>query len=118
MTSATSFSDQGSKSVSVSDHRWLLDGTRNVVVSEAELVGERLNQVWRGLNGVVDHGVTSWSGHTLFGSNRNQVELVDVLVSDGLVYASSWKWVLEAAWVSSKESGVDSLACVDVHQGG
>jgi len=118
VASSTSFTDKGSESVSVSDNRWLLDGTRNVVVGEAELVCQRLNQVRRGTDGVVNNSVPSWSSHTLLGGHRNQIELVDVHVSDGRVNHSSWKWVLEAAWVSSKESGVDSLACVDVHESG
>ena len=118
VATTTSFSDEGSKSVSVSDDRWLLDGTAHIVVGEAEFVCEGFDHVRRSANSVIDHGVTSWSRHALFGGHRNQVELVDVLVSDGRVYDSSWKWVLEAAWVSSKESGVDSLACVDVHESG
>lgn len=115
VATTTSFSDKGSKSVSISHDRWLLDGTAHIVVGEAKLVSEGFDQVRRRADGVIDNSVTSWSSHTLFGSHRNQIELVDVFVSDGRVNDGSWKWVLEAAWVSSEESCVHSLTGVDVH---
>ena len=118
VASATSFSDKSSKSMRVSDGRGLLDGSTDVVVGEAELVGQGLNQVRRGADGVIDDGVPSWSRHALLGSHRDEIELVDVLVSDGRVNDCSWKWVLVAAWISSEEPGVDSLAGVDVHERG
>ena len=116
VASSTSFSYQSSESVSISYNGRLLDGSTDIVVSEAEFVSERFDQVRRCLDCVIDNSVPSWCGHTLLGSHRNQIELVDVFVSDGRVNNGSWKWVLEAAWVSSKESSVDPLACVDVHE--
>ena len=70
----------------------------------------------RSPNGVVDNGVPSRSGHSLFSGNRNQVELVGILVSDGRVYNGSWEWVLESTRRSCKESGVHPLTGVHVKQ--
>lgn len=70
----------------------------------------------RGSDGVVDNGVSSWGAHTLLGSNRHKIELVDVLVCDGCVDDGTWERVLVATDISSEQSGVDPLARVDVHQ--
>jgi len=116
VASATSFSNQRSKSVGVSDHGRLLDGTTHVVVSVAQLVGEGLDLVRRSGDAVIDHGVPGGSGHALAGSNRHKVELVDVLVNDCGVDDGTWHWVLEASWLASEDPGVDPLGGVDVHQ--
>lgn len=102
--------------MSVPNTGGLLDGTTDVVVCEAQLVGELLDDVRRSLDIIVDDGVASGRRHSLFGGNGYEVELVSVLVGDGGIDHSTWHWVLEPSGVTSKESGVNSLACVDVHQ--
>lgn len=72
--------------------------------------------MWGSSNVVVDDSVPSWSSHALTSSNRDKVEFVNVLVSDCAVNDCSWQWVLEASWSTSEDSGVYSLASVDVHQ--
>jgi len=67
-------------------------------------------------DGVVDDSVAGWSRHALSSSHRDEIELVDVLVCDRSVHNGSRERVLEAANISSEESGVDSLAGVDVDQ--
>ena len=116
VSATSSLSDKRSESVSVSDDGRFFDGSAHVVVGEAQLVGERFEQVRRGSDGVVDNGVPSWGGHALSSSHRNQVELVGVFISDSRVYNGSWQWVLEPANISSEESGVDSLAGVDIEE--
>ena len=116
VTTPSSFSDKRGKSVSVSDNRRFFDGSAHIVVGKAQLVGERFEPVRRRSNGVVDNGIPSWSGHTLFSCHRNQVELVGVFIGDSRVYYGSWQWILEAANIASKEPCVDSLAGVDVQE--
>lgn len=69
MALASSLTDESSKPVSIPDDGRFLDGTTDIVVGEAELVGQRLEHVWRSTDCVVDHGVSSWSTHTLASCN-------------------------------------------------
>ena len=75
-----------------------------------------LDLVWGGADGVVDYGVSGWCSHTLASSNRDKVELVDVLVSNATVHHGTRQRVLEASRLTSEQAGVHSLAGVDVHQ--
>jgi len=102
--------------VGISDDRWFFNGATDVVVGEAELVGERFDQVWGAADAIVNHSVTSRAGHTLFGSDGDEVELVGVLVGDCGVDHCSWERILVAAGLTCKEPSVDSLAAVDVHE--
>lgn len=70
----------------------------------------------RSSDGVVDDGVASWGAHSLLGSHGHEVELVNILVSDGCVNNGTRKWVLVATNISSEQSGVNPFARVDVHQ--
>lgn len=116
MAAASSLSYQGGKSVGVADYGGFFDGSTDVVVGEAELVGERFEQVGRGADGVVDDGVASWAAHTLFRGDGDKVELVGVLIGDSSVDHGSRKRVLVASNVTCEEPGVDSLAGVDVDE--
>ena len=116
MTSGSSLTDKRSEPVSVSDDGRFLDGSADVVVGEAEFVSQRLDEVRRGLDVIVDDGVSCWRGHSLSSGDRDEIELVGVLVGDVRVDDSAWNWVLEASWLASEHSHVDSLAHVDVHE--
>lgn len=116
LASTSSLTDHSGKSVSVSDDWWLLDGSWNVVVSEAKLVGQRFDQMRRVPYGVIDHGVPSWSTHSLLGSYWDKIKLIDVLVSDLSIDNRSRKRVRESANITAKESCVNSLLGVDVHE--
>jgi len=116
VSTTSSLSHKCGESVSVSDDRGLFDSSTHIVVGEAQLVGERFEHVRRCPDGVVDNCVPSRRGHTLSGCNRNQVELVGILVGDGRVYNGSWQWVLESTDVACEESGVHPLTGVHVEQ--
>lgn len=70
----------------------------------------------RGSNGVVDDSVSGWGAHSLFGSYRDKVELVDVFVGDLSVDNRARHWVLKSANITVKESSVHTFARVDVHE--
>lgn len=82
----------------------------------AQLVGQTLDLVWRGSNGIIQDSKPCGGRHALFSSNRDQVELVDILVSDDRVNNGSGHGVLEASRITIEDSGVHSFARVDVHQ--
>jgi hypothetical protein len=71
LVSSSTLTYKSSKSVSISDTRGLLDGTRDVVVSVAKFVGQQLNLVWGRPYGVIDDGEPSWSSHALTSSHRH-----------------------------------------------
>lgn len=102
--------------MSVPDARRLLDGSRHVVVSVAQLVGQRLNLVGRGTDCIIQHGKAGWRSHTLPCTNRDKIEFVNVLVSDTLVDNNTWHWVLEVANITIEDPRVHALARVDVHE--
>jgi len=114
--SASSLTNKCGESVSVPDDRWLLDGTTHVVVGPAQLVGELLDLVRRVFDVIVDDCVSGGSGHSLSGGDRNEIELVGVLLSDVSVDDSTWLRILETASATSEESRVHSLADVEIHQ--
>lgn len=116
MLSSSSFTDKCCQSVGISDNRWFLDSTRDIVVSVAELVGEVFNFVRRSTNAVVHNSVTSGGSHALTSSHRHKIEFVDVLVCDLLVADSSWHWILESARLTTKQASVDSLGGIDVEE--
>jgi len=82
----------------------------------AQLVGEVLNLVWTSSNRVVQYCKPSRSRHALFGSHRDQVKLVHVLVSHTRVNNGTGQWILESTDLTIKDSSVDTLAAVDIHQ--
>lgn len=49
-------------------------------------------------------------------SDRDEVELVHILVGDVSVHNSTRQRILEAAYIASEDPRVDSLAGVDVHE--
>lgn len=100
----------------VPDAGGLLDGPADVVVGVAEFVGEQLNLVGGLADGVVDHGVAGGSRKALLGGCGNEVELVDLLVSDGGVNHSPRLRVLELPYVSPKQTSVHPLAHINVHE--
>ena len=112
----SSFSNESSKSVSVANAGRFLDGSRHVVVVMTKLVREQLNLVRTGSRGIFDNSELAGCVQALFGSDRDQVELVEVVVGDTLVDHSTWDRVLEVANVSSEESGVNSLVDVQVNE--
>ena len=65
---------------------------------------------------IIDNCIPSWSWHALSWSNRYQVEFIGILLSDLTINHCSWKWIRVATWLSSKQSSVDSLAAIDVHE--
>ena len=115
MLPVSTFAYQSSQPVSIPDAGRFLDGTGNVVVSEAELVSQGLDLSRRRLDVVVDDSIPCWGRHTLSSCNSHQVKLVDVLISDSAVYASARVGISEAADVTSKEASVHTLGCIDVH---
>jgi len=116
VASATSFADQSCQSVCVPNHRGLLDGSTHVVVSVAQLVGQVLYLVRGPSYRVVDHRVSRGRSHALPSGDRDKIELVDVAVSDVLVDNRTGERILEASGRPGKDTGVDSLAGVDIHQ--
>ena len=52
----------------------------------------------------------------MLGSYRDQIELIDVFVSDLSINNRSRKRVLESANITSKESGINSFLCIDIHE--
>lgn len=57
---STSLANKRSKSVSVSNAGRFLDGTRHVVVSVTEFVGQQFNLIWRLSDAIVDHSEPAW----------------------------------------------------------
>ena len=55
---AASFSNECSQSVSIPDARGFFDGARDIVVGVAELIGQKLNLVWRLLDAVIQDSVS------------------------------------------------------------
>ena len=72
----------------------------------------------RGSDGVIDHSVPGGSTHSLLGGYRDEVELIDIFVSDLSIDNRSRKRVGESANITAKESCVHSFGCVDVHEFG
>ena len=70
----------------------------------------------RGSDGVVDDSVPGGSTHSLLGCYRDEVELIDILVSDLSIDNRSRKRVGESANITAKESCVHSFGRVDVHE--
>lgn len=99
----------------VADAGGLFDGSRNVVVGVAQLVGKVLNLVGRRSNRVVQYSKPSRGGHTLLGSHRDQVKLVHVLVSHTRINDGTGQRILKGADLTIKDSSVDTLAAIDVH---
>ena len=116
LSSASSFSNQCSQSVSIPDGWGLLDRPGNIVVGVAQLVGQELELIWWSSNGVIDNGVASGGWETLLGSSRHEEELVDVFVSDLGINDCARHWVLERSHITAKDPGVDTLANIDVHE--
>lgn len=100
----------------VADAGWLFDSPRNIVVSVAKLVGKVFNLVRRSTNRVVQYSKPSRGRHTLLGSHRNQVKLVHVLVCHTRVDDGASQRIFKGADITIKDSSVDTLAAVDVHQ--
>lgn len=114
LVSSSSFTNEGSKSVSISDSWRFFDRSRNIVVGVTELIGEKLNHVRRFTNSVIDNSVPSRSRHSLLGSCCNQKELIDISVSNWLINDCSRHRILESSNVSSKKSSVNSFANIQV----
>lgn len=104
------------KSVSVSYTRRLLNGTRDIVVSVAKFVSQQLNLVRGRSNCVIDDGEASRRSHSLTCSHRHQIELICVFVCHSRVNDGTGLRILEAAWITSKDSRIHSFASIDVHQ--
>ena len=116
MTFSSSLTDKSSKSVSVPDNWRLFNCTRNIVICEAQFVSKQLNQIRGTLYIIVDDCISSWSWHSLFGSHRNKIELISILVSDSRVYNSSRKRILESSIITCKKSCIYSFTSVDVEK--
>jgi len=116
MSSSASLTNQSRQSVCVPYHRGFLDSTAHVVVCEAKFVSQVLDQVRRRTNSIVDDRVPSGSAHALLGCYRDQVELIDVFVSNLSVDNRSRKRVREPANITAKKSSVHTLTGVDVHE--
>lgn len=112
----TSLTDQGCKSVSVSDGGGFFDGARHVVVGVAEFVGQEFDLVRGVSDAVVKDGVPHWGCQALLSGSRHKEELVGASVSDGTIDHSARHRVLEGANISSEDTSVDSLGDVDVHE--
>lgn len=113
---ATALADQGSETMRIPDAGRLLDRARNVVVSVTQLVSQVLNFVRRLSDRVVENGESCRSRHTLLGGYTYEIELISIPVSHCLVDDSTCQWILKLADITSKDSGVYSLAAVHVHQ--
>jgi len=66
----------------VTNAGWLFDGSRDIVVGVAQLVGKLLNLIWALRNAIEKNRKPCWSAHPLLSCHRYQIELVDVLVGD------------------------------------
>lgn len=111
-----SFSNQSSQSVSISDAWRFLDWTWDIVVGVAELVGEQFNLVRWAVDTIVDDSVSCGSRHSLLSSRRDEVELIDVSICNGRINHCARHRILKRSNISTKDSGVHSLADVDVEQ--
>ena len=116
LVSSSTLTNEGSKSVSISDAGWLLNRTRDIVVGVAKFVSQQLNLVWRTSNCVIDDSEPCRSSHALTSSHRHQVEFIGVSVCDCLVNDCTCLRVLEAVRVTSEDPRIDSLASIDVHK--
>ena len=75
-----------------------------------------LDLVRRVFDVIADDCISRWSWHALPRRDRDEVELVGVLLGDFTIDHSARLRIGVAAWISGEESGVDPLAAVDVHQ--
>jgi hypothetical protein len=101
--------------VSISDAWGFLDSAWDIVVGIAELVCEKFNLVRWLTNGIIDDSVSSRSRHSLFSSSWDKVVFIDVPISYRLVDDSARHGILERAKITAKDSGVYSLANIDIH---
>jgi len=102
--------------MSVANARWLLDGTRNIVVSVAQLVSQQLDLVRGLLQIVIDDFKLSRRAHSLLSGHRHEIELVSILVRDGGVNDGTSIGVLEVADRAIENTSVDALAADEVHE--
>ena len=113
---ASALANKGGQAMGVTDAGGLFDGAGDVVVGVAELVGQVFNLVWRSSNRVVQYSKPGRSRHALLGSYRDQVKLVHVLISHTRINDGAGQRVFKSTDLSIKDSSVDTLAAVDIHQ--
>jgi hypothetical protein len=116
LLSATAFTNQSCQAMSIANAGWFLNSTRNIVISMTKLVSQTLHFVRRLTHIIINHRETSRRTHTLLGSNRNKIELINVLVCDSRVNNCAGHRVLEIANVSIEYACVNTFATDDVHE--
>jgi len=114
--SLRSFADEVSQSVGVLNWRRYLDGARNVVVGEAQLVSQKLDEVGFFLDRIVNHDVMGGRNHSLSGGLADQEEVVGIGRHDVGVHNCAGQRVSESlSVVAFEESLVHSLIDKDDH---
>ena len=114
----SSFSNQCSESVSILDCCRDFNGTGDVIVVMAQLVGQELNLVRTLASRIFNDGELGRHVEALLGSDRDQVKLVVVSVSDSAVYNSTWERISEVTNITAEETSVNSLVYVEVDKFG
>lgn len=113
---STTFADQGSEAMGITNATGLLDRARDVVVGVTQFVSQVLNLVRRLTDRVVKDGESCRRRHSLLGGNTHKVELVSVPVCHALVDDCASQWVLEPADVACEDPCVHPLAAVNIHK--